>query len=108
MQNGGIDVVARKFGAHLVDDLLPKRIADAFVQRAVAEHGVTTGSRRNEDQCGIAMFGAVKARRLELFLGARIRIHVVLGDDTHRDVPRRSRLRFANGARNAPALQTIH
>lgn len=92
----------------LCDDGIPKFVADARVQRAVADNGKATCVWRNQYQRGVGRFVAVKAGALELVDGSLERIHGTVRNDAHRDASGCAVFGDGNGARDRRAVVAIH
>ena len=89
---------ARKVRPARADDVLPKRIAHALVQRAVAKYGKLPRLRRDEDQRRVGVFVPMQLQLVELSQGARERVDRTVQHDAHGDATARAILRFADGA----------
>jgi hypothetical protein len=99
---------ARKVGRRFGHDAVPKGVADALVQRAIADHRELPGVRRYEDERGVAGIVPVQAGASELVGGALECVDRLVGNDANRNATAGSVFGCRDGARDRSAIGGRH
>lgn len=80
------NVATREVRSNLLHDVIPKGVADALVQRAVADHGKLPRLGRNQYERGVFRIVPVQAGPRELVFRPFERVDGFVGDDAHGDL----------------------
>ncbi len=101
-------LAARKVRLALVDQLLPKRVADALVQRAVAHDGKRRAFGATKTNAALRRLVPMRSELAELTLGPLERVDVAVGNNADGDASGRAVFGLANRARDGLALRARH
>ena len=99
---------ARKIRLALRNDVVPKCVADSFVQRPIADDGKAPRLRRDQNQRGVARAraGASPSCPNSRFC-PRERVDARVGNDANRDAAGRALFGVGNGASDGGALSCV-
>ncbi len=80
------NVATREVRSNLLHDVIPKGVADALVERSVADHGKLSCLRRDQHQGGVFRVVPVQAGPRELVFRPFERVNGFVGNDAHGDL----------------------
>ena len=98
----------RKIGLTLRNDVIPKVVANPFVQLTVPDDGEPPRLRRDQNQRGIAALVLVQAQPPELPYCTRERLDGCIRNNANRDATGRAAFGIGNGASYNGPLSTRH
>lgn len=108
MNRSASEVAAFEERLRFRDDRLPERIADALVQRAVADHGEAACLRCDEDQGRVGRIVSMQTRAAELVDRTIERIDGFVWNDAHRDATGGAVLRACDRLSDSRAVAARH